>query len=66
MDKANELCDKITRMLKDEYGMDVAVVTNAYSEVTEDSVVEHLIDLNIEYEGWAWGVQIYVNRIGEL
>ena len=66
MNNANELCDKIVRMLQDEYGMDVAIVNNQYSKVTEDSVVEHVADLDVEYEGWAWGVSIYVNRIGEL
>ena len=50
MNNANELCDKIVRMLQDEYGMDVAVVNN---KVTADSVVEHDVDLDIEYEGWA-------------
>jgi len=63
MNNANELCDKIVRMLQDEYGMDVAVVNN---KVTADSVVEHDVDLDIEYEGWAWNVNININRFGEL
>jgi len=63
MNKANELCDKIVRMLQDEYGMDVAVVNH---KVTADSVVEHDVDLDVEYDGWAWNVNININRIGEL
>lgn len=58
IDKANEMCDLIVQMLQDK-GMSTDIVNN---NVDEDSVCEHVIDVDVVHDDYIWNVHIDVVR----
>ena len=62
MDTANELSAQIVALIKKDEGMTIEMEVN--DEVTEDSVVEHVTDLDVKAGDYVYNVRLTVIRFG--
>jgi len=60
MSTSRDVCHKIERLLRHN-GMDVTIVND---KVTEDSVVEHDVDLDVIIDGIIYNININVVLFG--
>lgn len=58
MNKANELSKEIVRLMT-QSGMSIETV---HDELTSDSVVEHVTDLDVETNGCTYNVRLTIIR----
>ena len=62
IDTAEDMCKELVRLMS-QHGMKTDIVNDVH---TNDSIVEHVLDVDVIVQGYIYNVHINVNRFSKV